>query len=236
MGVLRVLVLIVLPTAAASTTAVALAESPQAHRFTSPGVVWTSPKVAWVMAPAVVQTEPVRARWYCIPKSQRAGNTGETLCKTVDGGRHWRPVFDPRAATMIPPNSERFLTNFAATSNTDVILSVGWDDLVAPQTLGHVDYWTKDGGKHWYRTAVLQVVQNQVAYLMVGVDAGSKSVYVRGSVDNVGAVLRLDGWPVRQFVQCTGRWKGIPKWPAYPANVCTGLPQDAAMSVERIAR
>lgn len=109
------------------------------------------------MAP-LARPKPAGAKWYCIPKSNRLreDNPG-TLCRTTDSGRHWRPAFDPRAA-LIPRNTETFLVNFAATSNVDAILSIGWEYSGGPEpeAYGHVDYWTRDGGKHWYRTTALQ--------------------------------------------------------------------------------
>ncbi len=193
-------------------------------------VVWTSRKVGWIFDPLIIPG--VGRRWHCVPTARRTEGT-ETLCRTTDGGRHWSSVF-AAAAARVPPKTGYGLATFAVTSNNDAIVSVLWENPLEPPALGHIDYWTKDGGAHWYATSVFQGL-SQLAYLPVARAPYGETVLAVGNFQGEAATFQLSGWPVRVRVHCNGKWQGVANWRAYRPNVCTGTPQDAHMSVQRVS-
>jgi hypothetical protein len=120
-------------------------------------------------------------------------SAGSTLYATSDAGKTWRPVFSG--------GTEIFRVE--RTSLKAGIVVTG-----EPQP---VTFWTRDGGRHWYRGAEA---------FSTAVGHGSQLFTSSGA-----ALLQLKPWPPRGVVRCRGAWWGTAFGPGAnpkaPKNVCS---------------
>ncbi len=120
--------------------------------------------------------------------------SGGTLYSTSDGGRTWRPIFYGGNQTF----------RIQQTSATAGSVLAGGPKVVA--------FWTRDGGRHWYRGN--DAIGN-------GVGHGGLLFWTDGAT-----LLQLKPWPPRGTVRCHGVWWATAFGPSadarLPKNVCGG--------------
>jgi hypothetical protein len=121
-------------------------------------------------------------------------STGPTLYTTNDGGKTWKPIFS--GGTQI--------YHLQRTSNNAGIVLTGNSKTEA--------FWTKDGGRHWFRGA--DVLGSAVGH-------GNLLFATSGP-----SLLQIRPWPPRGPIRCKGVWWGSAFGPGAnpkaPKNVCSG--------------
>jgi hypothetical protein len=160
---------------------------------------WLSAKDGWVIDPA--------KKWRCTPRSLRHANARHrTICGTSDGGKHWRPVFLAPERTDASEDVSGLITAVLRWDEKNAVVSL-WDAAVGwSQTW---EFWTRDGGRHWWPTDVFHLGLSPVCYSLFDdpdaprcTDPGA--FFRRGShlffvVDTNYAVATkyylLEGWP-----------------------------------------
>jgi hypothetical protein len=91
--------------------------------------------------------EPAGGHWRCTPKARRF-DQHSSLCATSDGGKHWRRVFDIDSSWR---GGSPSLLDVLRWSPRAGVISVPANGV---NSTGHVEFWTRDGGRHWWRTDV----------------------------------------------------------------------------------
>ena len=118
-----------------------------------------APRVSWApqagghrygWAPDPIVYDEHHVTWRCTPKAHR-GDQHSFLCATDDGGRHWRQVFD-RDSTWRAGGLDSSTLDVLRWSRRAGFVSI---DGSGPDFTGHSEYWTRDGGRHWWRTEAL---------------------------------------------------------------------------------
>jgi hypothetical protein len=107
-------------------------------------------KYGWAVEPG--GRDPDHRSWRCTPKAHR-GDQHSFLCATNDGGKHWRPAFD---------TDSTYLFGGTVPSLLDVLrwsVRAGVVSIPASGSnfIGHQEFWTRDGGRHWWRTEAFDV-------------------------------------------------------------------------------
>ena len=120
--------------------------------------------------------------------------SGTAVYSTDNGGGSWRPIFyGGNQIYRVERTSASAGTVVSGNSHTTA-------------------FWTRDGGKHWYRTS--DEIGNAVGH-------GGLLFSSSGSV-----LLQERPWPPRGIVRCHGTWWGTAFGPATssktPRNVCSG--------------
>jgi hypothetical protein len=160
---------------------------------------------------------------------QRWETCGErAVCATDDGGRHWRKVFEVPDSIAVEGKQILAFLRWSASAG---VVSVDFT-----HTLGdtHFEFWTRDGGKHWWRTDVFDVglggtcASAQDIFTCVhrvhfirgfASDAPAFFFEVQGQyvtpreneppeIDPFVGTYVLEGWTPRASVGCAGRWLG----------------------------
>jgi hypothetical protein len=146
------------------------------------------------------------------------GNTRENLCDaylcgTEDGAETWHPVFRSRDAGAL---------HFVRTSQVAGVIRIGMVDQTSDP------YWTRDGGRHWYRTTRIGGRLTGASFQLAG--SGPYLYWNRS-----GELLyRVVPWPPRIAPQCSGEWRldltagGTPP-PGSWGAICFGPAEDAGM-------
>jgi hypothetical protein len=115
----------------------------------APGVSWAPQagghKYGWATEPVV--SDARHRNWRCTPKARR-GDQHSFLCATDDGGKHWRPVFD-RDSSWRFGNLRSSALDVLRWSPRAGVVSI---DASGPDSNGHLEFWTRDAGRHWWRT------------------------------------------------------------------------------------
>ena len=108
---------------------------------------WLSAKNGWVVDPD--------KKWRCTPRSLRHANARHrTICGTSDGGKHWRPVFVAPERTDASQDVSGLITAVLRWDEKNAVISL-WDAAVGwSQTW---EFWTRDGGRHWWPTDVFHL-------------------------------------------------------------------------------
>jgi hypothetical protein len=103
-------------------------------------------RYGWASEPIVYGAEH-RRKWRCTAKGDRA-DQNSFLCATDDGGKHWRRVFDRSSAWRFggPTSSVLDLLRWSRGAG---VVSI---DVSGSDYAGHLEFWTRDGGRHWWRT------------------------------------------------------------------------------------
>jgi hypothetical protein len=124
------------------------------------------------------------------------------LCATEDGGSTWHGIFSGS------------IGDFDRTSVRAGVVSIG-DDV----------YWTRDGGRHWYRTTKV-----------FGHYAGHGSLLFATSATDL---YRVGPWPPRGPVRCRGIWRSAAsdtraRTTAH-AVICNGAAADGGLRAQLVA-
>jgi hypothetical protein len=173
---------------------------------------------------------------------------GRSICATEDGGRHWRVVFQVPASVSTDPADGRQILDYLRWSKTAGVVSV---DTTSHLSASHRELWTRDGGKHWWPTAVFDVGFGGVCSTSEGLhtcvhrvrlhrgwasDAPALFFEVEGQVitprpndppdvEPLQGTNLLRGWVPVGHLSCSGKWLGKPG-----RQICWGAPVHDGMS------
>jgi hypothetical protein len=122
------------------------------------------------------------------------------VCSSEDGGATWHGIF----------NGGSFIFGVVRTSATAGVVSTG------KQVSAR--FWTRDGGRHWYRTA------------RIGPEFQGSGKYLFW-IDFGPTLHRVMPWPPRGKATCRGAWAdaAFETTPARGVNVCSGAAVEAGM-------
>jgi hypothetical protein len=114
------------------------------------------------------------------------------ICATENGGKSWRPILYT-TRTVIPSLVRTSL-------GAGIVVAGYWK---------RQNYWTRDDGKHWYRTTV---VQPPGFFFSPTFEQTTNGLYFRAYSSNgrLGeeihtATFRLNGWPPKGALDCESR-------------------------------
>lgn len=129
------------------------------------------------------------------------------VCATEDGGATWRGIF----------NGGTFIFGVVRTSRTAGVVSTGRQ--------ASARFWTRDNGRHWYRTK------------KIGPEFIGSGKYLFW-IDFGPALYRVTPWPPRLEPSCRGVWTvaAFETEAAKGGNVCSGPAVDAGMKAVRAVR
>ena len=204
----------------------------------------------WSIDP--IRKDARHVRYRCTPARLRGAWADRIVCATSDGGRHWHVAFLAynRDSSLPEHPSIRSVRRWSRTAG---IVSLSFNNGPAQ---GHLEYWTIDNGRHWYRTDALNAGLGggcnfaSPGSCTLGVtfrsSPGKPLLYdlhvvslTRGSgcddcLERTDSELsyRLDGWPPRVVGRCGGIWR-VSKW----TRVCIdyGQPANAQMHAVQVA-
>lgn len=161
-----------------------------------------------------------KARWETC--GQRA------VCATEDGGRHWRKVFEVPGSIAVEGKQILGYLRWSATAG---VVSVNFASALSDS---HFEFWTRDGGKHWWRTDVFDLgfggtcsssdsdftcVKRVRFHRGFAADAPTLFFDAEGQyvlpqpfgppvIEPFGGTYELQGWVPRTAGKCAGRWLG----------------------------
>jgi hypothetical protein len=158
------------------------------------------------------------------------------VCATEDGGRHWRKIFE--VPTTVAVSGNRIIGFMRWSANAGVI-SV---DFTTPQSDAHSEFWTRDGGAHWWQTDVFDVGLGGTCtsagdprscihriHFVRGVASDAPAFFfdVAGQIgaEPYSGTYVLRGWVPRRQPSCTGKWIG-----KVGRQICWGPLVNAGMS------
>jgi hypothetical protein len=107
----------------------------------------TIPRHAWVPDP--VQIVPHHFRYRCTPERLRVLYHTRSVCATDDGGRHWR-------LALVAPGWEGADVE-SILYRSDPKFNIVSFHVASHSGEGRLEYWTRDGGRHWWRTDVFDL-------------------------------------------------------------------------------
>lgn len=110
---------------------------------------WVNAKDGWVVDPS--------GQWRCTPKSLRSSARLSTICATSDGGKHWRLALRVPASE----NTSGVIRAVFRWDSKNAVVSL-WD--AAVDTSQTSEFWTRDGGRHWWLTDVFHLGLSSVCY------------------------------------------------------------------------
>lgn len=126
----------------------ALALAPTVLGIRPPAISWAPQagghRYGWAVEPA---SSMHGLRWRCTPKRARV-DQHSFLCGTDDGGTHWRRAFDVDSSWR--SGTTPSLLDVLRWSRRAGVVSIPAN---GPSFSGHQEFWTRDGGRHWWRTA-----------------------------------------------------------------------------------
>lgn len=138
--------------ALATVGTLVLVGAPATSVATAPTVSWAPQsgghRYGWASEPIVSGAEHHRT-WRCTPRTYR-GDQHSFLCATNDGGKHWRQVFGRDSSWRLGGPRSSVLDVLRWSPRAGVV-SI---DVSGSDSIGHLEFWTRDGGRHWWRTAV----------------------------------------------------------------------------------
>jgi len=169
---------------------------------------------------AVPASAAPKQRW------ETCGN--RAVCATENGGRRWRKVFEVPASIAV---AGKQILGFLRWSASAGVVSVDFSSALSDS---HFEFWTRDGGKHWWRTDVFDVGLGGTCSSGQGVFTCVHRVrFVRGfasdapafffdvqgqyvtpreneppEIDPFVGTYVLQGWTPHASVRCAGRWLG----------------------------
>jgi hypothetical protein len=154
--------------------------------------------------------------WSCSDAHPARGGDSR-VCATEDGGKTWRTIF----------HGGNYIFDVARTSLKAGIVSTG--------AYGHSEYWTIDGGAHWYSTGTVYDGPEPI-----GSSKGRPIFRGRGHVlfwmRSVGdTIWRVTPWPPVTPSACNGTWSWSLdlEYDASPdGNICDGRPVDDMHSTQ----
>jgi hypothetical protein len=129
------------------------------------------------------------------------------VCATEDGGASWHGIF----------NGGTFVFGVVRTSRTAGAVSTGRQ--VAER------FWTRDNGRHWYRTR------------KIGPEFQGSGTYLFW-IDFGPTLYRVNPWPPGAKARCRGAWTAaaFDTKAVKGGNVCSGAPVDAGMRSSAVVR
>ncbi len=134
------------------------------------------------------------------------------VCATEDGGATWHGIF----------NGGTFVFGVVRTSAAAGVVSTGRQ--IAER------FWTRDNGRHWYRTSEIgSEFQGSGKYLF-WVNLGRTQF-----TDFARVLYRVRPWPPTGKARCRGAWTAaaFDTEPAKGGNVCSGPPIEGGMRASR---
>jgi hypothetical protein len=151
------------------------------------------------------------SHWSCSDAHPPRGASDSRVCATEDGGKTWRTIF----------HGGNYIFDVARTSLQAGIVSTG--------AYGHNEYWTIDGGAHWYSTGAVYDGPEPI-----GSTKGMPIFRGRGRVlfwmRRLGdTIWRVTPWPPPAQPACEGTWSwslDIDYDAAPDGNICDGLATD----------
>ena len=128
------------------------------------------------------------------------------VCATDDGGKTWHGIF----------NGGTFVFGVVRTSPKAGTVSTG--------RLESDQFWTRDNGRHWYRTGAIR-----------GDFQGSGRYPFW--IDYTNVLYQVRPWPPRGRAICKGIWvtSAFSTKPAPKGNICSGPPVEAGMHDDVVA-
>jgi hypothetical protein len=207
----------------------------------APSVSWAPQsgghRYGWAAEPIVYGDEYHR-KWRCTPKAHR-GDQHSFLCATDDGAKHWRPVFDTDSSWRAGGPDSSVLDVLRWSPRAGVV-SI---DASGTNFIGHQEFWTRDGGRHWWRTEAFDVGLSPYCNWDVSSGECTKSVDFRRdgrslSFTTEGLIItpnpgqpptrtpthgtyRLVGWVPTGRISCPVRWTG-----SKGRRICNALAAD----------
>jgi hypothetical protein len=138
------------------------------------------------------------------------------VCATEDGGATWHGIF----------NGGTFVFGVVRTSAAAGVVSTGRQ--VAAR------YWTRDNGRHWYRTSQIGSEFQGSGKFIFSVNSGQPGP----ATDFAKVLYRTRPWPPTGKAKCRGPWTAaaFETAPAKGGNVCGGPPIDGGMRAARVAK
>jgi len=159
---------------------------------------WVNTKDGWLLDPS--------GKWRCTPKRLRSSGRLRAICATSDGGKHWRLAFRAPASTDETDDVSGLIRTVFRWDSKNAVVSL-WDAAVGwSQTW---EFWTRDGGRHWWPTDVFHVGLSSVCYSLSEAPAAPQCadpigffrlnghlffVVFRNYADTTNDYM-LDGWP-----------------------------------------
>jgi hypothetical protein len=114
---------------------------------------WLNARDGWMLDPS--------KRWRCTPKRLRGSARLSAICATSDGGKHWRLVFLAPTRTDSSDDVSGLVRTVFRWDRKNAVVSL-WDAAVGwSQTW---EFWTRDGGRHWWPTDVFHLGLSSVCY------------------------------------------------------------------------
>jgi hypothetical protein len=174
--------------------------------FRPRGTSWLDARHAW--APNYA------SRWPCSDARPPRGASDSRVCATDDGGKTWRTIF----------HGGNYVFDVARTSLTTGIVSTG--------AYGHSEWWTIDGGAHWYSTGVVYDGPEPIGSakgLPHFRGRGHTLFWMRTFGDTI---WRIAPWPPIPPPSCDGTWSWSLDldYDASPdGNICVGQAVDGDM-------
>jgi hypothetical protein len=194
----------------------------------------------WAAEPVVVDKHHIR--WRCTPKARR-GDQQSIVCATDDAGKHWRTAFE-RGSSWRLGGPGPSLLDLLRWSRQAGVISL---PLSTDSARGHREYWTRDGGRHWWRTSVFNAGADE--YCDANASSGvcveqvdMRREYGRIAFTSIGWVITpgatpsqaptwtrnneehlLLGWPPRGQITCPVGWSGPPGRRICHSPVADGL-------------
>jgi hypothetical protein len=135
------------------------------------------------------------------------------LCGTEDGAETWHPVFRPGGFPFVRTSPMAGAVRTATIEGTSAF------------------YWTKDAGRHWYRTVRIggRITRRTSSFQLAG---NGPYLYWHRSRK---LLYRVVPWPPTIEPQCLGEWKldfitnGTPPPEGSWGAICVGPAEDAGM-------
>jgi hypothetical protein len=120
------------------------------------------------------------------------------VCSTENGGATWHGIF----------NGGTYVFGVVRTSSTAGVVSTGRQAAAR--------FWTRDNGRHWYRSARIGPEFQGSGSLLFWIDSGA-------------TLHRVRPWPPTAPARCRGTWSGAAFVTAPGRNVCNGPAVEAGM-------
>src|SRR5919201_2830820 len=148
--------------------------------FRPRGASWLDARHAW----APNNADP----WPCTDEHLTRGVSGSRVCTTEDGGKTWRSIF----------HGGNYVFALVRTPLTTGIVSTG--------AYSHSEWWTVDGGGHWYSTGVVYdgpapIGSAKAKPILRG--RGHTLFWIRRLGDTI---WRIAPWPPVAPSSCGGTW------------------------------
>jgi hypothetical protein len=165
------------------------------------GASWLDARHAW--APNYA------SHWPCADAHPASGDS--RVCATEDGGKTWRTIF----------HGGNYVFDVARTSLTTGIVSTG--------AYGHSEWWTRDGGTHWYATGAIYDGPEPIGSAKGPLNFRGRD-HTLFWVRNLGdTIWRVRPWPPVPPPSCDGTWSwslDVESDASPDGDICVARPTD----------